>query len=418
MNQNYLICSLGSVISLNPSSINKDYPYKEIEYIDISSVGNGILNNTTIYDIHNAPGRAKRLVLNGDTILSTVRPNRRSFFYIKNPKINMVVSTGFAVLRPSDKIDLRFLYYTVTNQSFTDYLSVNAKGSAYPAVDTDTIARAQIKLPLLSIQHKIASVLSTYDDLIENNTRRIKILEEIAQTIYCEWFVKFRFPGHEKVKMVDSPMGKIPEGWEVKKLGDVCKVIPGYAFKSKYWRKEGTPVIKIKNINDDNTINIEEVDYVPPEIIKTNLKKYFIKTGDMLIAMTGATAGKIGKFRSRTQMLLNQRVAKIVPEFNYYEFIYYKISNEESQKRFFALADGAAQPNMSGSQIENITLILPPLRLSNYFSDIVRDLISEVDNLFFRNMNLRRTRDLLLPKLISGELNVSDIDIKVNGLDE
>ena len=190
--------NLGSVIEINPSSLSKQYPYTEIEYIDITSVGSGFFSGSASMPLSEAPSRAKRLVKHGDTIISTVRPNLRSFLYIKNPNSNTVVSTGFAVLRPSNKIHSRFLYYTVTNQKFTDYLSANVKGAAYPAVDMETFARAEIWLPDMLTQHKIASILSAYDDLIENNLRRIKILEEMAKAIYDEWFVKFRFPGHEK----------------------------------------------------------------------------------------------------------------------------------------------------------------------------------------------------------------------------
>lgn len=139
---------LGSVVELNKKLIGRGFPYKEIEYVDISSVGTGKLLETKHTKIGKAPGIAKRLVSDGDTILSTVRPNRRSFLFIKNPKSNLVVSTGFTVLSPSEKINSRFLYYLITDQRLTDYLANNAKGAAYPAVDAEIINRAKIQLPL------------------------------------------------------------------------------------------------------------------------------------------------------------------------------------------------------------------------------------------------------------------------------
>lgn len=218
------VVRLDEVALINPESVGKSYPHKAIQYIDISSVGSGTLSETALYRLSEAPSRAKRLVKHGDTILSTVRPNRRSFLFIKSPAPNLVVSTGFAVLRQTNRIDARFLYYAVTNPAFTDYLAANMKGAAYPAVDTETIARATIALPPLAVQRKIAAILSAYDDLIENNTRRIQILEEMAQTIYREWFVKFRFPGHENVTMVDSELGPVPEGWESKTFSDIAEL--------------------------------------------------------------------------------------------------------------------------------------------------------------------------------------------------
>src|SRR3989338_8687733 len=120
--------TIDDVALINPDSIRKNYPHKNIEYIDIASVGTGNLMQTTSMPLSEASSRAKRLVNHGDTILSTVRPNRRSFLFIKKPKDNIVVSTGFAVLRAKSGTDPRYLYYVVTDQKFTDYLTLSAKG--------------------------------------------------------------------------------------------------------------------------------------------------------------------------------------------------------------------------------------------------------------------------------------------------
>jgi type I restriction enzyme S subunit len=151
---------LGNVITINPESIRNDYSFAEVEYIDISSVGTGMLQRTQRLQFDDAPSRAKRIVRNGDTLLATVRPNLRSFWFARNVQENTIASTGFAVLRAGKGIDARFLYFTVTNQLFTDYLTANAKGAAYPAVDTDTIERAEILFPPLPTQRKIAAILS------------------------------------------------------------------------------------------------------------------------------------------------------------------------------------------------------------------------------------------------------------------
>jgi type I restriction enzyme S subunit len=404
---------LGNVINVNPESIHKDYPFDEIEYIDISSVGTGTLQGTQRLQLEGAPSRARRIVKDSDTLLATVRPNLRSFWFARNPKVNTIASTGFAVLRANKDIDSRYLYYTVTNQSFTDYLTANAKGAAYPAVDTDTIERAEIYLLPLPTQRKIAAILSAYDDLIENNLRRIKILEEMAHNLYREWFVKFRFPGHQQARFTDSPLGRIPEGWEMTTLGAVSNVIPGYAFKSKDWADAGIPVIKIKNIRPGNLIDTDQVDHVPEGILCSTHKKYWLYNGDILIAMTGATAGKVGKLRSKKSMLLNQRVAKIEPKQHFKEFVWCTVSSPGAEERFYALADGAAQPNMSGSQIEDSELLVPSADLVQQFNDFVSPFVNDVDNMILRNQALRRTRDLLLPRLISGEVDVSELDITV-----
>ena len=314
-------------------------------------------------------------------------------------------------IRINQEHDNRYVGFVVESDEYKRFIKTNISGAAQPQANAQILTSFPIPLPPLPTQRKIAAILSAYDNLIENNTRRIQILEEMAQTIYREWFVHFRFPGHEKVRMVESKMGLIPEGWEVRTLGDVCRVVPGYAFKSKEWQETGVPVIKIKNIKSDNTIDTQDIDCVDPEIISTKLDKYRLDNGDFLIAMTGATAGKTGRLRTKTLMMLNQRVAKLDPIDDYHEYIWCKISTGETQKDFFSLADGAAQPNMSGSQIESYEIVLPPLSLCNRFSFIVREMLIQTDNLMFRNANLRATRDLLLPKLISGEIDVSELDV-------
>jgi type I restriction enzyme S subunit len=288
-----------------------------------------------------------------------------------------------------------------------------ASGTAQPQLPVGPLKLIKIPVPPLSTQRNIAAILSAYDDLIENNLRRIKILEEMAQNIYREWFVKFRFPGHRHARFTDSPLGRIPEGWEMTTLGAVSNVIPGYAFKSKDWADAGIPVIKIKNIRPGNLIDTDQVDHVPEGILCSTHKKYWLYNGDILIAMTGATAGKVGKLRSKKPMLLNQRVAKIEPKQHFKEFVWCTVNSPGAEERFYALADGAAQPNMSGGQIENSELFVPSTDLVQQFNDFVSPFVNDVDNMILRNQALRRTRDLLLPRLISGDVDVSELDIAV-----
>ena len=155
-----------------------------------------------------------------------------------------------------------------------------AGGAATPIVSKSAFSEIRLTVPPLHTQRKIAAILSAYDDLIENNTRRIKILEEIAQMLYREWFVNFRFPGHEKARMVKTKLGQVPEGWEVKNLFDVAEVTYGFAFKAKQFSSEriGKPAIRIRDIlkNSSATFTDEEA----PE-------KYIVKNGDLIIGMDG-----------------------------------------------------------------------------------------------------------------------------------
>lgn len=148
--------------------------------------------------------------------------------------------------------------------------------------------------------------------------------------------------------------------WPQVRLGSVARVVPGYAFKSKDWCDNGVPVLKIKNIQENGTIDVENVDCVPTAILSPRLKKFEVCDNDILLAMTGATAGKVGRVRSSKRFMLNQRVAKLIPIDVDPAFFWSLVSSDEYQDRFFRLADGAAQPNMSGAQIEGILIALPP----------------------------------------------------------
>jgi type I restriction enzyme S subunit len=144
------VARLGDVVDINTRSIGKDYLHRTIRYVDISSVSAGRLESTKVHELTAAPSRARRIVRDGDTIWSCVRPNLRAYCYINAPPENLVVSTGFAVVTPRD-VPPTFVYEFVTTDSFADYLSANAEGSAYPAVRPDVFARAEVILPSKSI---------------------------------------------------------------------------------------------------------------------------------------------------------------------------------------------------------------------------------------------------------------------------
>jgi type I restriction enzyme S subunit len=173
---------LGDVIKVNERSISKYHPHNEIEYIDISSVTTGHLEGTTPYSLIDAPSRARRLVNHGDTIWSTVRPNRRSYLFISNPKENLVVSTGFAVLTPIE-ISPSFIYFWVTTDEFVDYLVSNADGSAYPAVLPERFAEAEIHLPPKAMLESFENLAGSMLARIEQNEIESRTLASLRDSL-------------------------------------------------------------------------------------------------------------------------------------------------------------------------------------------------------------------------------------------
>jgi len=397
---------LGDVSIINPESISKSYPYSEIEYIEISSVESGILNSTKSLKLENAPSRAKRIVRKDDIVLATVRPNLRSFWYAQNPPANAIASTGFAIIRANNNTSSRFLYYSIINQPFTDYLTANAKGAAYPAVDTETIERAQIYFPPLPTQHKIASILSAYDDLIENNLKRIKILEEMAQNLYREWFVKFRFPGHENTRFVDSPLGRIPEGWEIKRLDQLVSlqnngtVAGEHLFDRVYLPIDCIPrkslaISEVKSWQDaQSSLHLFDVG----DILFGAMRPYFHKV--VISPFKGVTRKTCFVFKSN------------LPEYHAYAAL--TLFQDSTISYANAHSRGATIPYaVWAGSLDGMEVVVPDIKLAKQFEFIVGPMINRIGIIFFQNTNLRQTRDLLLPKLISGEVDVTDMEIKI-----
>lgn len=180
--QGWEVGKLGDFIKINKRSITKNYPYNEIEYIDISSVSVGHLEGTTLYSLKDSPSRAKRLVQHGDTIWSTVRPNRKSYLFINNPKENLVVSTGFAVLTPVN-IPPSFLYLYTTTELFVDYLVSNADGSAYPAVLPERFAEAEFPIPPEDKLGQFESIVSPMLAQISHNEQESRTLANLRDSL-------------------------------------------------------------------------------------------------------------------------------------------------------------------------------------------------------------------------------------------
>jgi type I restriction enzyme S subunit len=390
---------LSKLCDINPESITKDYPYDFIEYIDISSVSSGHLAiSPQLLSISEAPSRAKRIVKNEDIIISMVRPNLRSFMFITNPKENTIVSTGFAVLRTKPGIYSGFVYYAITDRKFTEYLANNAIGTSYPAVDTDTILRGEIPYFSYDIQHKIAVILSAYDDLIENNRRRIQLLEQSARLLYREWFIYLRFPGHEHVRIIDG----VPEGWEKETITSLGQVITGKTPLTKEEDNYGSeiPFIKTPDMHD-MPIVIETEQSLSEKGANSQVNK-FIPKGSIMVSCIG-TVGVVSLNGCRAQT--NQQINTVIPRkdcLRYYS--YFAISDLKSKLE--AMGGGATMPNINKTKFESLQVVVPSDSVLNIFDDFCQQVFKQIQNLLEQDRKLKGARDILLPRLMNGVITV------------
>ena len=303
-----------------------------------------------------------------------------------------------AILRPNNGIvDSRFLYYVMLSRDFYMQADTVAIGAAQRTISLTALRNMEVELPPMEIQHRIATILSRYDSLIENYQKQIKLLEEAAQRLYKEWFVDLRFPGHENTKIVDG----VPEGWEKKRLNNLVNLQSGYAFKSSTFEESGQyKIVTIKNVKDglfdgDNVSFIKSI----PEKMPAHC---LLQTGDILLSLTG-NVGRVC-FIIGKNYLLNQRVAKL--DSHYPAFTYCLFRNHDMFIEVNNLANGAAQQNVSPIRIGEMKILLPNKEVLYKFESITSKPIVGIISLQSQLRLLTEARDRLLPKLLSGEITV------------
>lgn len=320
-----------------------------------------------------------------------------------NDKTLLNQRVGKIIIKEDIEVDINYIYYFLSQDEIKIKLAAKAGGTANQAnISSTHIKELTFPCPDCDIQKKIADILKSYDDLIENNQKQIKLLEEAAQRLYKEWFVDLRFPGYEDCEIVDG----VPVGWMKDTLNDYCEIKSGYAFKSKDWQNIGCGVIKIKDINN-GFVNYSACDCVPTDVAE-KAKLYYLRKGDLLIAMTGATIGKIG-ISTKDGYYANQRVGKVFLGDNPLErlpFAYCVLSLQSSLEHILNNSSASsAQPNISGEKIGDIEIIYSQDTIDK-FNRILQPLFKKMILLRQNIEKLGKARDLLLLKLMSGEIEV------------
>ena len=305
---------------------------------------------------------------------------------------------GTQLIRPTKDFDIRYLYYALRNLSLEHF----GYQRHFKYLKTSTIF-----CPPLPTQRKIASVLSAYDDLIENNTRRIKILEDMAQTLYQEWFVHFRFPGHESLRMVESSLGLIPQGWEIISASDAIFINPQTSIP----RDTKKPFVPMKSATEHSML-ITEIEE------RTGNSGAKFKNGDTLFARITPCLenGRTGfvqflpnddeiAFGSTEFIVLRSKIL------NPY-FVYFLAQTYDFRENAIKSMTGATGRQRVVNQcFDDYFFPSPNQDILDQFESTISPLFRKIQNLSERNTNLQKTRDLLLPKLISGEIDVSELDI-------
>ena len=310
---------------------------------------------------------------------------------------NMKIQKALHRLRVNEEMDYRYVYYWFLLAGKQGALKQYYTGATIMHMPGQKLKEVVIDKPPLDVQRKIGDYLEAFDDLIENNQKQIKLLEEAAQRIYKEWFVDLRFPGYEDVEIVDG----VPEGWTEDTIDSKIDLLSGYAFKSAEFNGEGTyKIVTIKNVKDgqfdgDNVSRMVDIPKKMPEHCK-------LSDGDILLSLTG-NVGRVCIVHG-DNYLLNQRVAKIKSDNPTYAYCLFR--SKDMFDKMNNLANGAAQQNLSPIRTGKIKVVFPTDKLISAFEGIVSPMIQEITLLNKTVLLLSQACDRLLPKLMNGEIEV------------
>ncbi|MEI6293730.1 MAG: restriction endonuclease subunit S [Methanomicrobiales archaeon] len=377
--QDYIIPRYDELVEINPEGVVKNEDFlKEGDILFVRSNGN-------------------RNLIGRNLFLKCVRERiAHSAFTIRARLI-------------SKNADPRFYAYLFRSSLIRETMSAQGSGTNINNLNQRILSDMEVPIPPFQTQQKIAAILSAYDDLIENNTRRIKILEEMAQDIYREWFVHFRFPGHEGVRMVESELGLVPEGWEILPLKNIAEINSESVKRNQEPKEIG--YIDIASVSTGRIDNINWMKFSDApgrarrivhhgdiiwSMVRPNRKSYclIIEPDPNTIVSTGFAVIRCKK----------------IP----YTFLYHSLTKNDFVSYLTNNATGAAYPAVKTEDFENAKIVFPSNILLEQFHKIIEPFYSVIQNLSMKNTNLRRSRDLLLPKLIRGEIDVSDMDIQIH----
>jgi len=340
----------------------------------------------------------------GDVVLTTRGTVGNVAFYSERvPYDNLRINSGMLIARGRKEILPGYIYYLFKSDFLQEQFMRFRSGSAQPQLPIKDLVCVTARIPDKKTQGTILYLLSTYDTLIENNNRRIAILEEMTQRIYREWFVHFRFPGHEKVNMVDSELRK-PEGWKATTVEE-CSVLLRRGISPKYDDAASGIVINQKCIRDY---------YINLQYARKQNKDYDSKLnvlpGDILINSTGV--GTLGRVAQNYLDLINCTIDSHVtllrpqPDKLYYLGAYIK----HNQDLLMEMGVGSTgQTELNKDKIKGMLILIPQDNVLSAFEDTIKPLMQLKTKLQNKNKCLRRIRDDLLSRLISGDISVSNI---------
>ena len=383
---------LGDVCRTNADTYLHKEKWDFVNYLDTGNITNNTIDSIQFIELKNMklPSRAKRKVKKDSIIYSTVRPNQRHFGIIKSQPENFLVSTGFVVIDvDTNALNADFLYYLLTQNTLVDALQAIAEQStsAYPAIKPSDIKNLEIGIPDLATQKKISDILSSLDRKIAKNAEINKNLEQQAKALYKDWFFDFS---------PFSTEGNLPNGWRLGIVGDIIQL-----HDSKRVPLSGSERGKMKKIYP----------YYGATSLMDYVDNYLFDGIYLLLGEDGTVVDSLGFPILQYiygQFWVNNHAHIITGKegFSVEElYLFFSLTNIKS------IVTGAVQQKVSQQNLKKVPAIIPNKEALNAFDDLIQPIFAQIRNLKDENIHLADLRDTLLPRLMSSELDVSDIDL-------
>lgn len=429
---------LGDICQTNKSQYSAKEKWQHFLYLDTGNITKGIVDEIQAYEtFETLPSRARRKVVDGDIIYSLVRPNQEHYGYISNPPVNLLVSTGFVVISANrDVINPLFLYNYLTRAEITKYLQAIGEQSVctYPAIKPNDIENLVVKIPSIKIQTEIASILSSLDDKIAVNKKICENLEAQAQALFKHWFVDFapfkdgNFCANREqnetcfnsaevqpkitgkaCKFVESELGLIPEGWRVGTLGDIC------VTNKRTYGSSSLGIIEYIDTGSVTNNKIDNIQVLDPKIDKIPSRaRRAITEGDILFSSVRPNQRHFAyMYNPNSRMVASTGFIVITANWSGYRYYIYQYLIQDSVINYLqAIAEQSVStyPSINASDITNIKVIIPPDDIIGNYAAILSRFMGEIDRNNQESSRLATLRDTLLPKLMSGQIKLSEYE--------
>lgn len=380
---------------------NSTSPEYEFRYLDLSAVKNGIVQMPCEkISFSSAPSRARRIIRKGDVIVATVRPSLLGNCYASFDVNDVICSTGFAVITPSADHNGNYLYQYLYSQVMQSQINKIIVGSNYPAINSSDVENLKLAVPPLPEQQKIASILGTVDEKIENIDAQISKTQELKKGLMQQLLTKGI--GHTKFK--SSELGDIPDSWEVVVLSNYAVSFAGgtpLRSKKEYYENGTIPWVKSGEVNQMNILKTRE--HITEEAIKDSSAK-LIKVNSVLVALYGATAGNVGMLRieaasNQAVLAISAKTDDIVNNFIYH---YLKLVT----RKLMSLTQGSGQPNLSKRIIDSLKIPLPKKSEQQKIAAILSTVDEKITSLQTKKQTYKQLKKGLMQQLLTGNIRV------------